>query len=81
MVRDWGGTSKDRVAVAKAQRLSDPNVQEAKTKELQAYASRKMLQALFASLEREAFIVSRELTRRVGGQGQAQRERVSRFRA
>lgn len=80
MVRDWGGTSKDRVAVAKAQRQSDPKVQEARAKELQAYAQRKMLQALTAHLERETFLVSRELTRRVGGMG-APRERVARFRA
>lgn len=81
MVRDWGGTGKDRVAVAKAQRMLDPNVEAAKKRELDAYALRKMLQSLYSSLDRQAFIVSRELTRRVGGQGQAQRERVGRFRA
>lgn len=66
MVRDWGGSGKDRVTVAKAERSLDPDVMEQKQEVANRYAYRKMIGVLFINTEREAALVSRELTRRTG---------------
>ena len=65
MVSGWGGT-KDRVTVAKAERSLDPDVLERKQEVANRYAYRKMIGVLFINTEREAALVSRELTRRTG---------------
>lgn len=60
----WSGTSADRVAIAKAKIALDPAVQTAKKTVQDRYAYRKLIETLFANLERDAALVSRELTRR-----------------
>lgn len=60
----WGGTSGDRVAIAKAKIALDPEVQELKKEHQDRYAYRKLVETLFNNLERDAALVSRELTRR-----------------
>jgi hypothetical protein len=65
LVRNYGG-GRDSVQAAKAARSSDPLVLEAERKLLFAYALRKVLNARHEAFERDAFAVSRELTRRLG---------------
>jgi hypothetical protein len=78
LLRDWGGTRDDRITVAKAQRDIDPEVEERSDAFDTAHAYRKMLSTLFTSTERDASVVSRELTRRVGRREDHDR-RVSRW--
>jgi hypothetical protein len=66
LLRDWGGGRDERVTMAKAQRDVDPEVEERQDIFDTAHAYRKMLSTLFTSTERDASVVSRELTRRVG---------------
>jgi hypothetical protein len=80
MVRDWGGTKDDRVAIAKAQRMNDPEVVERKQEVANRYAYRKLVGVLFINVERNAALVSRELTRRTGSY-EAKPRRESRWRA
>lgn len=80
MVRDWGGTRDTRVAVAKAQRQADPAVIEHKQDVANRYAYRKLVAVLFTNIERNAALVSRELTRRTGSL-EAKPRRESRWRA
>lgn len=80
LIRDWGGTKEERVTVAKAHRLVDPDVAEQRQKVLDQYAYRKLIGVLFTNVERDAFIVSRELTRRTGSL-EAKPRRESRWRA
>lgn len=67
LIRDWGGTSKDRVTVAKAERMVDPDVQDQKQKHAEHYAYRKLVEVLYSNVDRDAAAVSRELTRRTSG--------------
>jgi hypothetical protein len=78
LLRDWGGSRDDRITVAKAQRDIDPEVEERQDAFDVAHAQRKMLAVLFTSTERDAAVVSRELTRRVGRREDSDR-RVSRW--
>ena len=80
LVRDWGGTRDDRVAVAKAHRIVDPEVAEQKQRVAERYAYRKLVGVLFTNVERDAALVSRELTRRTGSY-EAKPRRESRWRA
>lgn len=80
LVRDWGGTKDDRVAVAKAQRSADPEVMERKQEVANRYAYRKLIGVLFTNVERDAALVSRELTRRTGSY-ESKPRRESRWRA
>lgn len=80
MIRDWGGTKDDRVAVAKASRVLDPDVAEQKQQVSERYAYRKLVGVLFTNVERDAALVSRELTRRTGSY-EAKPRRESRWRA
>lgn len=66
MVRGWG--DKDKVTIARAARDLDDDVQELKQTLLDAYAVRKLAETVFNNLERDAALVSRELTRRTAGQ-------------
>jgi cell division ATPase FtsA len=68
MVKGWGG-SKDKVTVAKAEMTNDTEVVEARDKLLGAYARRKMTQVIYANCERCVFVISRELSRRIGNVG------------
>lgn len=69
----WTGESTDRVAVQKAQATADPAVTKLEGEYEMARAKRKLRQVLFDSLTRDAAVVSRELTRRVGRDGPVRR--------
>lgn len=73
LVANWGGTSKDRVTVAKAERTLDAVVTKARTTFNERYAYRKMVEVLANSAERDHALVSREITRRTSNEGVARR--------
>lgn len=52
--------------VIKASVWEDENFQKAKEEQQAAYAYRKLVEALYNAVDRDAFLVSRELTRRIG---------------
>lgn len=62
-----------KITEARAERDNDPQVVKARGMFLQAHARRKMLQVTMENRERCANIISRELTRRVGREGQVRR--------
>lgn len=64
LVGGWGGTAKDRVTVAKAERSMDPDVVKAREVLQERYGYRKLTEVLANNVERDAALVSRELTRR-----------------
>lgn len=68
MAGNWTGPSSDRVAISKANATLDEDVQEAEQAVEAAKAKRKMYGVLVESLARDAAVVSRELSRRIGGQ-------------
>ena len=68
LLGSWSGTKEDRVALARAEREVHPKVQEQQARFNTAKAHRKMLATLAENMERAAMVVSRELTRRVGGE-------------
>jgi hypothetical protein len=72
MVRDWG--TKDKVTVAKAEMASDPEVSKARDAVLGAYARRKLTQVVYSNCERCVFVISRELSRRIGNVGYERRQ-------
>ena len=67
LVKTWTGASGDRVAVQKAEALTDPLVIEHSELHGSLKARRKLLVVMFESLQRDANVVSREITRRGGG--------------
>ncbi len=67
----------EKITVAKAEAESDPVMVEATDAKLEAYARRKLLQARHEAFERNAAVVSRELTRRV--ERDAPQRRVHRY--
>lgn len=64
IVASWGGTSKDRVRVARAEADADQELVDLREKHLTAQAYRKILQNLYEACERRVSLFSRELTRR-----------------
>jgi hypothetical protein len=64
LLRGWRGGTDARVAVAKAQIATDETVLELKEKVGEISAYRSLVQTLAERLERDAALVSRELTRR-----------------
>lgn len=54
------------VTAAKAKAYEDPDYLEAQEAKQQAFAYRRMLQAVYDSADKRATLLSRELTRRVG---------------
>lgn len=68
LILEWGnrGAKEDRVTIAKAKRDSDPEVIKARDALDVVYAKRKLLGTIYASADRDAAVVSRELTRRIG---------------
>ncbi len=64
LIKNWTGGREERVAIAKAQAMVDPQIAEWGEKHMQLHAHRKLLQSLYESLERKIATVSRELTRR-----------------
>lgn len=59
-----GGKSENRVTFARAQVATDPEVIEVKDDIERAYAYRKLIESMASNIERDAALVSRELTRR-----------------
>lgn len=66
LVRGWTGSSEDRVAIARAQAVLDPSVRAHEDAIRTVKAKRKLLAVLMESQGRDAAVVSRELTRRIG---------------
>ncbi|MFI6512941.1 hypothetical protein ACIBCT_35530 [Streptosporangium sp. NPDC050855] len=60
------GKAEKSVSAAKAKADEDPDVVEARNSATAAYAVRKLTETIHDSLERDCFLVSRELTRRTG---------------
>jgi len=68
LIGQWSNDTKsDRVTLAKARRDIDPKVVAQQEALLAARAYRKLADAMFDRCERGAQLLSRELTRRVGG--------------
>lgn len=80
MLADWGGKRDDKVTIARATRTLDADVQEMRQEQATRYAYRKLTQVLFGNVERDATLVSRELSRRIGRQ-EVNTRRVDRYRA
>jgi len=64
LIKNWGGTSGDRVNISRAKRDISPEVQEAKEQLQVAYARRKLVSTIYRRAERSVNALSRELTRR-----------------
>lgn len=80
LLRSWTGDKDDRITIAKAERDLDPDVREWRQKLDVAHAVKKLTAVMFTSAERDAALVSRELTRRVGRRETNER-RVDRWTA
>jgi hypothetical protein len=76
LVLKWGErkSKDDTITLAKAERDSDPKVIEAREKLHGIYARRKLTQVIYVNTEKDASVVSRELTRRVGRNDRESRE-------
>lgn len=79
LVSHWGGTSTEKVTIAKAQRDTDPRVVEAKKDLLDKYAYRKVAASVAGGIERRLAVVSREITRRTGGQQSVLQNRAQKY--
>lgn len=64
MLQEWTGKSGDRVALQKARATSHPDIVASRKGLDEAYAYRKLVESLSVSMERNAQMLSRELTRR-----------------
>jgi hypothetical protein len=71
MVSGWG--PRDKVTVAKAELSTTPEVERARQDVLTAYAQRKLTKVMYDNTERCVFVVSRELSRRIGNVGYERR--------
>ena len=84
LIRSWseqeGPASGRRVAVAKAEKYTSPDVQDMLEDHAVKKAKRKLLQTLLTNYERELNAVSRELTRR-GQLAPADRRGTTKFGA
>lgn len=69
LLDNWKGSSQDRVAVAKAQITISPRVMDLRQKLDTQHAYRKLIETLTSNVERDAQVVSRELTRRTADSG------------
>lgn len=77
LVLAWGEVRSNRgdsVTVAKAKRDTTPQVQEAAQRALDTYAYRKRLEVRTEAFSDDAFVVSRELTRRTNMEPPRRRE-------
>jgi hypothetical protein len=63
---ETGAASDRRVAITKARRLIHEEVQKALAAKRQAYAHRKIISVMAETMERNAALISRELSRRIG---------------
>lgn len=64
---NWTGGRDDRVAIAKAKVASDPAVLRSREVLDERHAYRSLVEAIAGNVERDAALVSRELTRRTAG--------------
>lgn len=64
---NWTGGRDDRVAIAKAKVATDAVVVRCRNDLDERHAYRKLVEALASNVERDAALVSRELTRRTSG--------------
>lgn len=69
MVGAWTGASTDRVTLSKAEALLDQRVKECSELLSQLKARRKLLGVMVEALARDAAVVSREISRRIGREG------------
>lgn len=63
-----------KVTVTKAHMATSKTMQAARDRALEAYATRKLTQVVYANCERVVALISRELTRRVGREGPERRQ-------
>jgi hypothetical protein len=75
MINNWKGGSGDRVTIAKASIVLDTKVILAKEDLDEKHAYRKLIETLVQNIERDAALVSRELTRRTSNSGVSNRAR------
>lgn len=79
MLKNWTGTKGgDKVTVLKAQIATSPEVNELYSDFNHKYAFRKLIETRMLNVERDAQVVSRELTRRTSDGG-GMRSRTRRF--
>lgn len=71
------GSNGDRVTYARAQVAADPRIVSLKDTVEEAYAYRKLAESLAANIERDASLVSRELTRRTSSRNRTSPSRWS----
>jgi len=71
--------TKGTVTVTRASNLLSPEVERALQAALDAYATRKMTQVILSNCERCAALVSRELSRRIGGMNTVDRRQQRLF--
>ena len=71
------GANGDRVTYARAQVAADPRIVALKDVVEEAYAYRKLVESLAANVERDASLVSRELTRRTSSRNRTSPSRWS----
>lgn len=64
---NWTGGRDDRVSIAKAKVATDVTVVRSREELDERHAYRKLAEALASNVERDAALVSRELTRRTSG--------------
>jgi len=64
MLREWTGKTGDRVTLQKAKAAADPDIIAARQQVDERYAYRKLTESIAAAMERNAQMLSRELTRR-----------------
>lgn len=64
MLREWTGKSGDRVTLQKAKAAADPEIVSARAAVDERYAYRKLIESISTAMERNAQMLSRELTRR-----------------
>lgn len=64
MLREWTGKTGDRVTLQKAKAASDPEIVAARQQVDERYAYRKLAESISTAMERNAQMLSRELTRR-----------------
>lgn len=81
MIAGWGGTSAERVAVAKARMTTDPSVVALREDLDTKHAYRKLVETLALNIERDAALVSRELTRRTAGISSTPTRRSTRWQS
>ncbi len=79
VLSSYKGPQADRITMAKANAALDPEVIRLKGELAENMGYRKLIQTLAQNLERDAALVSRELTRRTAGISSTPTKRASRY--